>query len=104
MTKQMDSPAFRALAEPRRREILRLVQNDAVSVGDIASTFSVSRPAISQHLAILFDAGLVTVERAGTRRMYRARPEGLAEVHDYISSFWTESLAELKAQVETRAE
>ncbi len=94
------SAAFRALAEPRRREILRLVQDEAQSVGGIASAFSVSRPAISQHLAVLFEAGLVTVENVGTRRMYRARPDGLAEIHDYIESFWTERLAELKDEAE----
>jgi len=98
-----DGPAFRALAEPRRREILRLVQDEPQSVGAIAAAFSVSRPAISQHLAVLFDAGLVTVESKGTRRMYRARPEGMAEVHEYIASFWTEHLAELKDQVESDA-
>lgn len=100
----LGSAAFRALAEPRRRQILRLVQDEAQSVGRIASAFSVSRPAISQHLAVLFEAGLVTVEHRGTRRMYRARPEGMAEIHQYIESFWTEHLAELKDQAESPSE
>lgn len=69
-------------------------------MGGIAAAFSVSRPAISQHLAVLHEAGLVSVERDGTRRMYRARPEGMAEIHDYIEGFWSEHLAVLKDQAE----
>jgi DNA-binding transcriptional ArsR family regulator len=93
-------PALQAMAEPRRREILLLVRDEAHTVGEIAARFDISRPAISQHLAVLNEAGLVTVSAEGTRRFYRARPEGMAEVQDYIESFWTTRLAELKDEAE----
>src|SRR5437763_17209491 len=71
--------AFAALGEPRRREILRLVSSRELSVGDIARRFDVTRPAISQHLRVLKEAGLVTERRDGTRRLYRARPGTIAQ-------------------------
>lgn len=95
----MDAAA-RAVAEPRRREILRLVRDDERSVGDIAEHFDVSRPAISQHLRVLADAELVTVRHDGTRRFYRARPEGLAELTEWMTGFWTSSLQNLAVEVE----
>ncbi len=70
--------ALRAIAEPRRREILRLVWSAELPAGEIARRFDVTRPAISQHLSVLKEAGLVTERRDGTRRLYRARPEGAA--------------------------
>ena len=85
--------ALRAIAEPRRREILRLVQDAELSSGEIAAHFEVTRPATSQHLRILADAGLVSVRRQGTRRLYRTRPEGLAELRAFLESFWDERLA-----------
>jgi DNA-binding transcriptional ArsR family regulator len=94
------SEALRAIAEPRRRQILELVRDHGRSVGDIAADFEVSRPAISQHLAVLESAGLVTVTARGTRRLYRARPEGMAELHDYIDGFRTDRLATLKDEAE----
>jgi len=94
------SPALRAIVEPRRREILALVRDSERSAGDIAQHFDVSRPAISQHLAVLEEADLVAVRSVGTRRFYRARPEGMAEIRDYLESFWTESLAVLKDAAE----
>jgi DNA-binding transcriptional ArsR family regulator len=94
------SEALRAIAEPHRRQILELVREDERSVGDIAAHFEVSRPAISQHLAVLEGAGLVTVTASGTRRLYRARPEGMAELRDYVEGFWTERLATLKGEAE----
>jgi len=69
--------AFKALVEPRRRAILRLVATDELAAGEIAAAFSVTRSAVSQHLSVLKEAGLVAERRAGTRRLYRARPEGL---------------------------
>jgi DNA-binding transcriptional ArsR family regulator len=93
--------AMRALAEPRRRDILRLVRDDELSAGTIASHFEVSRPAISQHLRVLKDAGLLDERRDGTRRMYRARPEGLAELRQYLDEMWGEGLARLKSAAET---
>ena len=92
-----------AIAEPRRREILRMVLRKQLSSGEIASRFDVTRSAISQHLRILERVGLVSVERAGTRRLYRARPEGLAGLREYLEEFWGDRLATLKAAVETQA-
>jgi DNA-binding transcriptional ArsR family regulator len=92
--------AARALAEPRRRDILRLVRDDELSAGAIASHFDVSRPAISQHLRVLKDAGLLDERRDGTRRMYRARPEGFAELGEFLDDFWGEGLARLKSAAE----
>ncbi|HKV44786.1 MAG TPA: metalloregulator ArsR/SmtB family transcription factor [bacterium] len=93
--------AIRALAEPRRREILRLVQSSELSAGEIASHFDVTRPAISQHIAVLKHAGLVTERRAGTRRLYRARPEGLEELREFLEGFWDHTLTLLKHAAET---
>jgi DNA-binding transcriptional ArsR family regulator len=92
--------AFAALAEPRRREILRLVSLGELSVGEIAGRFDVTRPAISQHLRVLKEANLVTERRDGTKRLYRARPESLAELRAYIEEFWDDSLRSLKAAAE----
>ena len=89
-----------ALVEPHRREILRLVQAQELPAGRIAAHFAVSRPAISQHLHVLRDAGLVTERREGTRRLYRARPEGFQDVARFIGEFWDANLARLKAEAE----
>lgn len=95
----MDAAA-RALAEPTRREILRLVRDEERTVSDIAEHFTVTRPAISQHLRVLADAELVNVRSDGTRRYYRARPEGLAELADWMGEFWNTSLQALSEEVE----
>ena len=92
--------AIRALAEPRRREILRLIHDGELSSGEIASHFVVTRPAISQHLKVLHDARLVSVRRQGTRRLYRARPDGLAELRRYLEEFWDEGLRQLATEAE----
>ena len=92
--------ALRAIAEPRRRDILRLVVNNERSAGEIASHFDVTRPAISQHLTVLKDAGLLAERRDGTRRLYRARPEGLVEVRAFLDEFWGEGLERLKTVAE----
>jgi DNA-binding transcriptional ArsR family regulator len=89
-----------ALAEPTRREILRLVHDAELTVGEIAVNFSVTRPAISQHLRVLHDADLVVVRPQGNRRFYRARPEGLTELRRWLEVFWQSSLATLKIEVE----
>lgn len=89
-----------ALAERRRRHILTLVRDAEMGAGEIATHFDVSRPAVSQHLAVLRDAGLVAERREGTRRLYRARPEGLASLRDFLDSFWTERLERLKLAAE----
>ena len=84
--------SLKALAEPRRREILRLVAHDELAAGEIAAAFDVSRTAISQHLTVLKDAELVNERRDGTRRLYRARPDGLAELRRYLDDMWASSL------------
>lgn len=96
---EMDRVA-RAIAAPRRREILALVRTGELSAGDIASRFDVSRPAVSQHLMVLREAGLLDERRDGTRRLYRARPEGLAGLHDFLNGFWTDRLERLKLAAE----
>src|SRR5216117_4492995 len=92
--------AFAALGEPRRREILRLVSAAELSVGEIARRFEITRPAISQHLRVLKEAGLVTERRNGTKRLYRARPETIAELRAYLESYWDENLRLLKQAAE----
>ena len=84
--------ALRAIAEPRRREILRLVLGTELSSGEIAAHFEVTRPAISQHLRVLTEAGLLTVRPEGTRRLYSMRPEGLAGLKEYLEQFWEDRL------------
>ena len=96
----MEEAALRAIASPRRREILRLVWERELSSGEIASHFDVTRPAVSQHLNVLKEAGLVSERRNGTRRLYRARPEGLAELKDFLEEFWDVRLETLKREAE----
>ena len=91
---------MRALAEPTRREILALVRDEEHTAGEIAENFPISRPAVSQHLRILEDADLVAVRRDGTRRWYRARPEGLAELQEWLTEMWATDLQRLKQAVE----
>jgi DNA-binding transcriptional ArsR family regulator len=92
--------ALKAIAAPRRRQILKLVRDDELSAGEIASHFDVTRPAVSQHLNVLKEAGLVSERRNGTRRLYRARPEGLAELKDFLEEFWDARLETLKREAE----
>ena len=92
--------AVRAIAEPRRREILRLVRDRELSAGEIASRFDVTRPAVSQHLSVLRDSGLLSERRDGTRRLYRARPEGMAELRAYLDDFWSDRLERLELAAE----
>ena len=92
--------ALKAIAEPRRRAILGLVREDELSAGEIASHFDVTRPAVSQHLNVLKEAGLVSERRNGTRRLYRARPEGLVELRDFLEGFWDVRLEVLKREAE----
>ena len=92
--------ALKAIAEQNRRRILTLVRNEELTAGEIASHFEVSRPAVSQHLTVLKEAGLVHERRNGTRRLYSVRPEGLADVKAFLESFWDERLQALKAEAE----
>ena len=91
-----------AIAEPRRREILRLVRSDELPAGAIAAHFGdVTRPAISQHLRVLHGAGLLAERRDGTRRLYSARPEGLADLREFVSQLWDDRLELLRREAET---
>jgi DNA-binding transcriptional ArsR family regulator len=92
--------ALKALAEPNRRRILALVRNDELSAGEIASHFDVTRPAVSQHLTVLKEAGLVHERRNGTRRLYLARREGLVDLKAFLEGFWDKRLEALKREAE----
>ena len=92
--------ALKAIAAPNRRRILTLVRDRELSAGEIAAHFEVSRPAVSQHLTVLKEAGLVDERRNGTRRLYRARPEGLAELRAFLEGFWDDRLEALKREAE----
>jgi DNA-binding transcriptional ArsR family regulator len=89
---QATDEALKAIAEPRRRAILRLVAEAELPAGEIAAAFDVSRTAVSQHLTVLKNAGLLTERRDGTRRLYRARPEGLQELRQFLNEVWASSL------------
>ena len=93
--------ALRALADPTRRAILRLVREGELAAGDIATHFpSMSRPAVSQHLRVLSDSGLVDVRPDGNRRMYSWRREGLRDAVAFLDEMWSDGLARLKAAAE----
>lgn len=92
--------ALKAIAQPHRRQILALVRDRELSAGEIAAHFDVTRPAVSQHLAVLKDAELVSERRDGTRRLYRARPEGLGELRAFLEGFWDERLEALRREAE----
>ena len=92
--------ALKAIAAPHRRQILSLVRDDELSAGAIAGHFDVTRPAVSQHLTVLKEAGLVDERRNGTRRLYRARPEGLLPIREFLEEFWDERLGVLKREAE----
>ena len=92
--------ALKAIAAPHRLRILRLVRDEELSAGEIAAHFDVTRPAVSQHLTVLKEAGLVNERRNGTRRLYRARPEGLVELRTFLDDLWGERLEALKREAE----
>jgi DNA-binding transcriptional ArsR family regulator len=94
--------AFAALAEPRRRAMLLLVRDRPRAVNEIAAHFDISQQAVSQHLQVLKDAGLVAVRPEGQRRLYVVRPEGLEAVRGFLAEFWPETLDRLKSDVESR--
>jgi DNA-binding transcriptional ArsR family regulator len=96
--------ALKAIAEPRRQEILRLVWSKERAAGDIARHFEVSRPAISKHLRVLKEAGLVDERRMGTQRLYSARTESLLELRRFLDSFWDEGLLAIKQAAEAGSE
>ena len=89
-----------ALADPTRRAVFERLAEAPASVSALARLMPVSRPAVSQHLKVLSDAGLVQCEVAGTRRIYATRPEGLADLRAYLDRFWDTALARFAAEVE----
>jgi DNA-binding transcriptional ArsR family regulator len=92
-----------AIAEPNRRAILQLVGQREMAAGDIAAQFTVTRPAVSQHLSVLKAAGLLTERREGTRRLYRLRPEGLGELRAFLGELWPDALERFKTAAEATA-
>jgi DNA-binding transcriptional ArsR family regulator len=97
----MSEAAFQAIAEPRRRAILRLVRDRPRSVNEIAEQFDISQQAVSQHLKVLREAGLVAVRQDGQRRLHVVRPEGLDAIRELLQELWPASLEQLKRAVES---
>jgi DNA-binding transcriptional ArsR family regulator len=89
-----------ALADPSRRAVFEALRDGPCAVGDLAKRFPISRPAVSQHLKVLKEAGLVTDHAIGTRRLYRIRPEGLAALRAYLDQMWDDALNAFAAAVE----
>ena len=94
---------LRALSEPRRVAILKVIRNRELRAGQIADNFNTTRPAISQHLRVLIKAGLLIERRRGTSRLYRLRARGFARVRALLDSFWEHGLVRLKAEAEKQA-
>ena len=92
--------ALAALADPRRRAILLLVRDEPHSVNDIAAHFEITQQAVSQHLQVLREAGLVAVRPVGQQRLYAVRTDGLESVREFLDQLWPESLESLKQEVE----
>jgi DNA-binding transcriptional ArsR family regulator len=90
-----------ALGDSTRRAILEHLRRGERPVGELAGRLPVSRPAVSQHLKVLKEAGLVAERRHGTRRFYRLRPEGITELRAYLDRYWTAALANLKSVAES---
>lgn len=89
-----------ALSEPKRRDILHLVHEEELTSSVIASHFDISAPAVSQHLKVLEESGLVTIRKAGTKRYYGIRREGFSEIKQYVDRFWDDRLLLLKEAAE----
>jgi DNA-binding transcriptional ArsR family regulator len=96
--------ALKALAEPHRRVILQLVAGGPRPVGDIASHLDITPQAVSRHLKVLREAGLVDERREGTRHLFVVNPEGFSAVQEFLADFWTRHLVQLKQTVENPVE
>ena len=94
------SQAFAALADPTRREVFERLGRGPRAVGELAAGLPVSRPAVSQHLKVLKEAGLVSDRAEGTRRLYRVDPGGVGALRDYLDRFWDQALTAFKGVVE----
>jgi len=93
--------ALKALAEPHRRAILQLVSREARAVGDIAAHLDITSQAVSRHLKVLHDAGLVDEHRAGTRHLFLVNPSGFAAVQEFLADFWSLHLGQLQATLQS---
>ncbi|MEP4199095.1 MAG: metalloregulator ArsR/SmtB family transcription factor [Aliishimia sp.] len=93
--------SFAALADPTRRKVLECLSKGPRAVGEIAADLPVSRPAVSQHLKVLSDAGLVHVRAQGTKRIYAVRPEGLESLRRYLDQFWGDVLQNFAQSIQT---
>ncbi|MGH1490252.1 MAG: ArsR/SmtB family transcription factor [Acidimicrobiales bacterium] len=93
---------FAALAAPQRQQILRLVRDEPLSVGSIAESCGASQQAVSHHLQVLKDAGLVDMRQEGRRRLYVVNPNGFASIRSFVSELWPTGLDNLKATIEDR--
>ena len=91
-----------ALGDPTRRAIFERLADSPQAVGELAAGLPVSRPAVSQHLKVLKEAGLVTDRAAGNRRIYQLNPDGVAALRSYLDRFWRSSLAAFRAAAETK--
>src|SRR6476620_7462394 len=91
---------FEAIAQPKRREILQLLAAGERTAGDIAGNFAVTQPALSQHLQVLKDTGLLNERRAGTRRLYSVRAEGMNDLHGFLADVLPGRLRRLKEVIE----
>ena len=98
---QAPDAVLRALADPHRRQILRLVQHGELAAGQIAEHFTLTQQAVSLHLGVLRKAGLLNERREGTRRLYSLRAEALTPVRALLGEFWPDALGRLKKAVET---
>jgi DNA-binding transcriptional ArsR family regulator len=91
---------LRALADPHRRDIIRLIRDAELPAGQIAANFTLTQQAVSQHLAVLKKAGLLDERRQGTRRLYRFHADALTPVRELLEEFWPDALQRLKRAVE----
>jgi DNA-binding transcriptional ArsR family regulator len=102
MASQSIETRLTALGDPNRRAIFDLLSNGSRSVGEIAKRLPITRSAVSQHLRVLSDVGLVNYEPDGTRNIYSLDPDAVAEIRDYLDAVWTKALARFKARAERR--
>ena len=104
MTNAILTDTITALADPTRRAVFEAVFRAPAAVGDLAKDLPVSRPAVSQHLKVLSDAGLVTARAEGTRRVYSVRREGLEELRTWLDGFWDDVLAGFAEEINRQEE